>query len=193
MKTEKLLLNRNLLESIESERKFTLSLMERDNADEIDAIIRKILCTLKPGPPILSIINSDGGSVMEGLKIHDCFKISPSPVIGLVVGRATSAALIALQGCSHKLATPHSRMLVHEPFDVPEIKKILRDTNIASYARYLKGRQKEVIIRSELQTKLFSKIMKLTIAQTREFIKEERIIFPREAKKLGWIDKVIEF
>mgnify|MGYP001614108671 CR=1 FL=1 len=192
MKIEKLLLNRNLLESIESERKFTLSLMERDNADEIDEIVRKILCHLKPGPPILAVINSDGGSIMEGLKVHDCFKISPSPVIGLVIGRATSAALIALQGCSYKLAVPHARLCIHEPFDAPEM-KITRYTNIASCARYFKGRQKEVVLRSDMMTKLFSKIMKLTIAQTREFIKEERIIFPREAKKLGWIDKVIDF
>ena len=187
MKIKNFQFDRHFLASIEPERKFVLDSIEKD---ETDKMVSKILCGLNHGPPILVLINSDGGSLMDGLKLCDCFKISPSPVIGLVIGRAVSAALIALQGCSHRLATPHARLLVHEPFDEPEI-KISRDTDIASVGRFLKGKKEQIALRSEMMTKLFSQIMKMPMAQTREFIKEERIIFPTEAKRLGLIDKVI--
>jgi ATP-dependent Clp protease, protease subunit len=70
-----------------------------------------------PGKPILFVISSPGGSVDAGLAIWDQVKLISSPVTTLVTGLAASMGSI-LSLCAEKgrrFATPHSRIMIHQP------------------------------------------------------------------------------
>lgn len=60
-------------------------------------------------------INSGGGDVFSSLAIYDYLKYGAEiPPVGVVEGRAASGASIVLLGCSRRLITKHSMMLIHE-------------------------------------------------------------------------------
>jgi len=82
-------------------------------------IIRKLwfLELSNPGQPILFVINSPGGSVDSGFAIWDQIKMISSPVTTLVTGLAASMGSI-LSLCAEpgrRFATPHARIMIHQP------------------------------------------------------------------------------
>ena len=89
-----------------------------DSASAQD-IIRKLwyLDHVAPGKPILFIINSPGGSVDSGFAIWDQVKMLSSPVITLITGLAASmgSVLSLVAGKGRRLATPNSRIMLHQP------------------------------------------------------------------------------
>lgn len=92
-----------------------------DQVDQNTAkdLIRKLwyLEWENPGKPILFMINSPGGSVDAGFAIWDTLKLLTSPVITLVTGLAASmGSLLSLSASKGKrLATPYSRIMIHQP------------------------------------------------------------------------------
>lgn len=62
---------------------------------------------------IIVLISSFGGDANAGLEIYDLLKLYPGEVVGIVVGKAMSAASYILQGCSVRYATPNSWILIH--------------------------------------------------------------------------------
>ncbi len=89
------------------------------DSDSAKDIIRKLwyLDHLAPGKPILFVINSPGGSVDSGFAIWDQVKMISSPVITLVTGLAASmgSLLSLVSGKGKRLATPNSRIMIHQP------------------------------------------------------------------------------
>ncbi len=69
-------------------------------------------------PELVLFINSPGGGVYDAIALYD-FIIElrkTTSVVGIVRGQAASAAsMIVLQATKPRLATPHSRFLLHEP------------------------------------------------------------------------------
>ena len=59
-------------------------------------------------------VNSPGGDVFCSLALYDYLKQAEIPAIGIVEGQAASGASILMQGCTEKLMTQHSMMLIHE-------------------------------------------------------------------------------
>ena len=82
-------------------------------------VIRKLwyLEYINPGKPILFVINSPGGSVDSGFAIWDQIKMISSPITTLVTGLAASMgsvlSLAAVKG--KRFATPHARIMIHQP------------------------------------------------------------------------------
>jgi ATP-dependent Clp protease protease subunit len=67
--------------------------------------------------PVQIILNSVGGSVFDGLLVHDTIKRLVDDGVEVtceVRGLAASMGTIILQAASHRLATPHTRFLIHE-------------------------------------------------------------------------------
>jgi ATP-dependent protease ClpP protease subunit len=64
---------------------------------------------------ILCTIDSKGGNADAGLNVCSQFRDSPRRIIGLVQGHAMSAAFMALQGCTVRLATRQSELAIHDP------------------------------------------------------------------------------
>ena len=70
-----------------------------------------------PGQPIVFVINSPGGSVDSGFAIWDQIKMLTSPVTTVVTGLAASMGSV-LSLCAspgRRFATPHSRIMIHQP------------------------------------------------------------------------------
>lgn len=101
---------------LEKRRVFLSDAVDSDSAKDI---IRKLwyLDHQAPGKPILFIINSPGGSVDSGFAIWDQIKMLSSPVITLVTGLAASmgSLLSLVSGKGKRLATPNSRIMIHQP------------------------------------------------------------------------------
>lgn len=104
----------NLL--LESRRIF---LSDAVDSDTSNAIIRKLwyLELQNPGKPILFVINSPGGAVDAGFAIWDQVKMISSPVTTLITGLAASMGSV-LSLCAapkRRFATPHARIMIHQP------------------------------------------------------------------------------
>lgn len=101
---------------LEKRRVFLSDAVDSDSAR---LLIRKLwyLDHVDPGKPILFIINSPGGSVDAGLAIWDQIKMLRSPVWTLVTGLAASmgSVLSLVAGKGRRLATPNSRIMIHQP------------------------------------------------------------------------------
>lgn len=101
---------------LNSRRIFFSDAVDQDSACE--AIRRLWYLELSdPGKPILFIINSPGGSVDSGFAIWDQIKMISSPVTTLVTGLAASMGSV-LSLCAEpgkRFATPHARIMIHQP------------------------------------------------------------------------------
>lgn len=81
--------------------------------------IRKLwyLELVNPGQPIVFVINSPGGSVDAGFAVWDQIKMLTSPVTTVVTGLAASMGSV-LSLCAspgRRFATPHARIMIHQP------------------------------------------------------------------------------
>jgi ATP-dependent protease ClpP protease subunit len=59
------------------------------------------------------IINSNGGSVIEGLRFHDAIKSNKYPVTTIVSGIAASMGIIISSAGAVKKATKNSVLMIH--------------------------------------------------------------------------------
>ena len=67
--------------------------------------------------PIYMYINSEGGSIDNGLAIYDTIKHIDAPVYTVCMGLAASmgAFLLCCGEKGHRACTKHSRILIHQP------------------------------------------------------------------------------
>lgn len=63
--------------------------------------------------------NSDGGDVIEGLKIYEALSLHEGLTVGTVRGVAASMASILLQACKLRRATMSSTVMIHNPWTLP--------------------------------------------------------------------------
>jgi len=110
-------LNDQLEYSLLEQRKIFLT--EAVMPDTTAEIIRKLwyLEAKDPKKPILFIINSPGGSVDAGMAVWDQVQMLSAPVYTLVTGLAASmgSILSLCSGRGKRFATPHARIMIHQP------------------------------------------------------------------------------
>jgi ATP-dependent Clp protease protease subunit len=168
---------------LEQRRIFLSDAVDSDSAKDI---IRKLwyLDRIAPGKPILFIINSPGGSVDSGFAIWDQIKMLSSPVITLVTGLAASMgsllSLVANKG--KRLATPNSRIMIHQPLIGGVIRGQATDLDIQA-KEMLKTRSMIVDIYSDATGKYAKTIEKA--------INRDNWMTPEEAKEFGLIDQIV--
>ena len=77
--------------------------------------------------PIYLYINSPGGSVTAGLAIYDTMQYVKSDVVTICVGLAASmgAFLLAAGTKGKRLALPHSRIMIHQPWVPPSARPVI--------------------------------------------------------------------
>ncbi|MBI3508466.1 MAG: ATP-dependent Clp protease proteolytic subunit [Chlamydiia bacterium] len=168
---------------LEKRRIFLSDAVDSDSAKEI---IRKLwyLDHLAPGKPILFVINSPGGSVDAGFAIWDQIKLLASPVITLVTGLAASMgsilSLVAEKG--KRLATPNSRIMIHQPLISGVIRGQATDLEIQA-KEMLKTRGVIVDIYCDATGKDRKTIEKA--------IDRDNWMTPQEALEFGLLDKIV--
>lgn len=65
------------------------------------------------GGPVYLLLNNDGGEDAEARFIVDIIRHVPQDVIGVVAGRAESAAAWILQACDWRVMLPSSNLMLH--------------------------------------------------------------------------------
>jgi ATP-dependent Clp protease protease subunit len=168
---------------LEQRRIFLSDAVDTDSAKDL---IRKLIYLdhVAPGKPILFMINSPGGSVDSGFAIWDQIKMISSPVITLVIGLAASMgsllSLVADKG--KRLATPNSRIMIHQPLIGGVIRGQATDLDIQA-KEILKTRAMIVSIYAEATGKDPKVIEKA--------IDRDNWMSAKEAADFGLIDHVV--
>jgi len=172
----------NLL--LEKRRIFLSNAVDQDSAKEI---IRKLwyLEWKDNKKPILFIINSPGGAVDSGFAIFDQIKLLKAPVYTLVTGLAASMgsllALVAEKG--KRLATPNSRIMIHQPLIGGVIKGQATDLDIQA---------KEMLKTRALIVKIYSEATGQDEKIIAKAIDRDNWMSPEEGMKFGLVDKIVK-
>lgn len=156
------------------------------NMESAADAIRKIwyLESTAPGKGITLVINSPGGSVDAGFAIWDQIKMITSPVTTLVTGLAASmgSVLSLVGGKGRRLATPNSRILIHQP----------------SLGAVVHGQATDLEIEAREILRTRSRIIDLYVEATGKdrnaiglAIERDTWFSPQEAKEFGLIDRIV--
>jgi len=89
-----------------------------DRAKAMDTIrALRFLAEEDTEKPITLLINSEGGSVVDGLAIFDTMRALPCPVRTICAGEASSMAAIILAGGSkgNRYILPNGQVMIHDP------------------------------------------------------------------------------
>jgi ATP-dependent Clp protease protease subunit len=153
--------------------------------DEIAALMTAQLLFLEsedPDKDIYFYINSPGGSVTAGLAVYDTMQYVKPDVSTLCFGQAASmAALLLAAGAKGKrVALPHSRIMIHQPWGGVEGQA--SDINI--HAREI------LRIREDLNH-ILSKHSGQPLTRIEQDTDRDRFMSSYEAKEYGLIDEVI--
>lgn len=96
------------------EQKRIIILAERITKESTDKIRGAIFrLNLLSADKIVLLIDSGGGEIWPALSLLDFIKCSTAPVIGIVNGECKSSAMIVLQACHRRMASKHSKLLLH--------------------------------------------------------------------------------
>ena len=88
------------------------------DSDVANIIIGQLLWLKSTGDEdITMMINSPGGVCYDGLAIYDTMKTLDVPITTQCVGMAASMGAVLLSSGTkgHRLALPHSRVMIHQP------------------------------------------------------------------------------
>lgn len=88
--------------------------VNRETASHLIATLRA-LDTNKEDEPVLLMISSPGGLVLDGLAVYDEIKRMNREVIMYASGLVASIATIIYLAGKKRLITPHSQLLIHNP------------------------------------------------------------------------------
>ncbi len=168
---------------LKSRRIFLCDAVGSNSAKEI---IRKLwfLELSDPGKPILFVINSPGGSVDAGFAIWDQVKMITSPVTTLVTGLAASMGSI-LSLCAHpgrRFATPHARIMIHQPSINATIKGQATDLEIHA---------KEILKTHKALVEVYVKATGKEASVIEKAIDRDTWMSAQEALDFGLLDKIV--
>lgn len=128
-------------------------------------------------------INSNGGSVPEGVSIYNQLKRHPAQKTGYVDGIAYSVASLILQACDRRVMGLGTSMLVHEMWisidgNAEMLRKAADDLD-----NWMNANRKVYLERCS---------SKMTEEELLLLMKEERILTPEECLEYGFIDEINE-
>ncbi len=168
---------------LDARRIFLSDSISTDTANEV---IKKLwyLETKDPGKPILIVINSPGGSIDSGFAIWDQISMITSPVATLVTGMAASmGSILSLAAAKGKrFATPHSRIMIHQP----RLGGI-----VEGQATDLEIQAREIIKTREMIIKVYMEATGKKHDEIDRSIDRDTWFSAEEAKKFGLIDSIV--
>ncbi len=75
----------------------------------------KHLERIDPESPITIMLNTQGGSLTDGLAVYDTITQMASPVIVHAIGLCASAGLLILSAADYRFASPNTTFYYHQP------------------------------------------------------------------------------
>ncbi len=156
----------------------------------IDDTVANLVCAQmlfleseNPDKDINLYINSPGGDINALFAIYDTLQYIKPDIVTICYGQAASAAAVLLAAGTpgKRLALPHSRVLIHQPYAGAQGQ--VSDLEIASREiQRLKTQLEEILARHTGQT-----VEKISADTDRDFV-----MTAQEAKEYGIIDEVID-
>src|SRR6201998_987269 len=136
-----------------------------------------------PKADIHLYINSPGGSVTAGLRIHDTMQFVSCDVATYCIGQAASmgAVLLTAGAKGKRYALPNARVMIHQPLAGTEGTTTEILLHLKEFQR-LKKTLNEILLKHTGQT--LDKIEKDT--------DRDKFMSPREAMEYGIVDHVLE-
>ena len=152
--------------------------------DVANAVIAQLLClqSMNPDQDISIYINSPGGSFTALTAIYDTMKFIKPDIVTICYGQAASAAAVLLSAGSpgKRLALPHSRILLHQPYGGAQ-GQVTDIELVAAEVLRLRGMLEEILAEHTGQP-----VEKIHEDTDRDFV-----MSAAEAKDYGIIDEVI--
>jgi ATP-dependent Clp protease protease subunit len=131
------------------DRKIYLSRGESGEAEVDNAMAERLIKNIHilegmSREPITVIINSPGGSVVDGYAMFDIIDASSCRMTGVVTGEASSMAALVLQAFDYRKAYRNAVFVLHDGSD--ELKGVIRDVEkAAEYMRSDRLKQYEIL------------------------------------------------
>lgn len=135
-----------------------------------------------PEKEITMIINSPGGSVTDGLAIHDTMRFITCPVATVVCGQAASmGSFLAMSGTpGRRFILPRSRIMVHRV-----------SGGAVGNVHDAGGQYSEMLRLNSLLTECYAEYCGGTVAEWTERLRHDTFYSAEEALSLGLADRVI--
>lgn len=126
------------------------------------------------------VINSPGGSVLDGFMCMDAILLSKRPVNTIITGGCASAGSFMSIVGKKRYITPHGHILIHQlsGFSFGTYREILDDTeNATKFMKTMKS--------------IYKKYTKVPMSKLDELLKHDLWFDAKEAKDLGMVDEII--
>ncbi|WP_445940966.1 ATP-dependent Clp protease proteolytic subunit [Pseudomonas sp.] len=136
-----------------------------------------------PDKDIHLYINSPGGSVTAGMSIYDTMQFIKNDIATICLGQAASAAAVLLAAGTKgkRLALPHSRVLLHQPYAQVGYSQV---TDLELAAR-------EILRMREILEEILAKHTGQPIDRIHKDTDRDFVMEATAAKEYGIIDEVI--
>lgn len=125
-------------------------------------------------------INSPGGQLEEAISMYQMLKDYPYHVKAMITGTCASAATVLLFAADERIATPYSKLMIHEP----------RAGLFGTSSSFRKGAEMMDTIRSQLLAIYKTKVSNLSDKNLLDMLAKETWMTPEQALSLGFIDKI---
>ena len=174
---------RDFIEALLNKREIYLD--DYINDESVEKIIKLLmfLNAKNDSEEITLYINSNGGEVVEGLRLYNFIKhILSAPVTGIVIGNADSMAIVVLQACKIRKALKTSTFYLHNLR--LEVKKEWNE--FKSFA------EKELEGIKKAQEEVFQILGEIgKLKEIKELSERKTTIDANQAFELGLIDEIV--
>ena len=165
--------------------KRVLYLWEEVNSDVAAYVIKRLMfMTSKSNEPIRLIINSIGGDVYCSLMVYDSIINLTNKGIEIICegcGLVASGAALILQAGSKRVATKHTRIMIHEITSLTVGKTSEQEEQV-----------KEIKKLNDMLNEILAERTGKTVNEITTLCKKKDVWFSvEEAKKFGLIDEII--
>lgn len=137
--------------------------------------------------PIMVIMNSPGGSVVDGLAIYDAICLCKCHITIKVFGHAQSMGSIILQAADERLVSPNSSVMLHygtERYSETHSKDVLKNV--------MESERVNVWMENLFLSKIHEKLPNYKKSQLKRKLVYDWFLTGAEAVSLGLADKVLE-
>lgn len=154
--------------------------------DQVSSLICAQLLFLEsenPKKDISFYINSPGGVVTAGLAMYDTMQYIKPDVSTVCVGQAASAGSLLLMGgaAEKRYSLPNSRIMVHQP-----------SGGARGQATDIEIQAQEILRLRKMLNDLYVKHTGQKLSDIEKAMERDTFMGPKEAKKFGLIDTVVE-
>lgn len=156
---------------------------------EIDADKANSLClqlrylkTIDPGAPITMVINSPGGSVLDGLAIYDVMRAIRCPIRTICLGNAASMGAVLFIAGDQRDMLPHSKILIHDPL-IPRT---------GGSALELKSVSDDLMRTRQIMAEIIADRSGKTVEEVLEATRKDAYMEAEQAVAWGLADRIID-